>query len=91
MSRLEPPKPIVVKHWALIFWPAFVSACLLEALVFSLIDPSELHWSGYLPQLSRLGAYTIAFFCFWIICIVCSGLTLWLAGPGNRVRRQESR
>jgi hypothetical protein len=67
------------KYFSLIVWPAFVSACLLEAFVFSVIDPSELHWSGFTVQPSRQAVYTMAFFCFWLISMVCSGLAWWLA------------
>jgi hypothetical protein len=75
-----------VKNWVLIVWPAFVTACLLEALVFSVVDPSELHWSGFMLQPSRQGVYTIAFFCFWLISMVCSGLACWLASPNRNTK-----
>jgi hypothetical protein len=78
-----------VKRWALIVWPAFITACLLEAFVFSMIDPSELHWSGYVLQLSRQGVYTTAFFCFWLISMVCSGLAWWLARSDKAICRQD--
>jgi hypothetical protein len=81
--------PASLRGWALVIWPAFVTACLLEAFAFSLIDPSELHWSGHALQLSRQGVYTLAFFCFWLISMVCSGLTWWLARPGNSIRSQD--
>ena len=38
-----------------IVWPAFFSACLLEALVFSLVDPQNLRWFGEPLELSRQG------------------------------------
>jgi hypothetical protein len=75
-----------VKHWVLIVWPAFVTACLLEAFIFSVIDPSELHWPGFMLQPSRQGVYTIAFFCFWLISMVCSGLAWWLARQDRPTR-----
>ena len=81
MNSPEPFASATVKHWSLVIWPAFVSACLLEAFVFSMVDPQELHWSGHMLQLSRQGVYTVAFFCFWLISMACSGLTWWLARP----------
>lgn len=72
-----------VKQWVLVVWPAFVTACLLEALVFSIVDPGEVHWPGYVVQPSRQGIYTLAFFSFWIISMVCSGLAYWLARPST--------
>ncbi len=81
MRSLELNTANDVKPWILIVWPAFVAACLLEGMIFSMVDPGELHWPGYLVQPSRLGIYTIAFFCFWLISMVCSGLAWWLARP----------
>ena len=81
MSSHEAFQSINMKYWILVVWPAFVTACLLEAFVFSVVDPSELHWPGFLLQPSRQGVYTITFFCFWLISMVCSGLALWLARP----------
>ena len=66
------------KRWVLILWPAFLAACLLEALVFSLVDPGEIHWPGQVSQPARQGVYTVAFFCFWMISAACSCFVLWL-------------
>ena len=60
-------------------WPAFLSACGLELLVFALIDPQDLHWSGQPLGWSRQGVYTAAFFAFWGICMVSSMLTVMLS------------
>ena len=54
-------------------WPAFLSACILELLVFALVDPLELQWSGQALGWSRQGVYTAAFFAFWTVGLV-SGL-----------------
>ena len=62
----------------LIIWPAFLAACLLEALVFAMVDPGELHLPGYFFQATRQSVYTVAFFVFWLITMACSGLVLWL-------------
>ena len=70
-----------VKRWVLIAWPAFLSACLLEALVFSAVDPSEVHWPGLSMQPSRQAVYTAAFFSFWLISMVCATTVLWLNKP----------
>jgi hypothetical protein len=37
-------------------------------------------------QISRQGIYTMAFFCFWLISMVCSGLTWWLARPDQTIQ-----
>ncbi len=75
-----------MKHrpWLWIVWPAFFSACLLEALVFALVDPQSLHWFGQPLALSRMGIYSVAFFAFWAIAMVATGLTMLLATSGRR-------
>lgn len=70
-----------VKRWVLIVWPAFVATCLLEALVFSVVDPSEVHWPNNVVQPTRQSVYTLAFFSFWLVSMACSGLAYWLASP----------
>ena len=62
-----------------IAWPAFLVAGLLEMLVFGLVDPQDLHWFGHPLALSRQGVYTVAFFAFWALTMVSSGLTTLLS------------
>lgn len=64
--------------WTAIVWPAFLTACLLEVLVFAFVDPHELHWLGRPVEFSRQGVYTVAFFVFWVIALVASGLAALL-------------
>lgn len=68
-----------------IVWPAFLVAGLLEMLVFALVDPQDLHWAGQALPLSNQGIYTVAFFVFWALATVASGLTAVLAMTPNEV------
>lgn len=68
-----------------IAWPAFLGACALELLVFALIDPQDMHWGGRALTLSRQGVYTAAFFVFWGVCMVSSGLTALLGTSSAEV------
>lgn len=70
-----------IQLWALVTWPAFLAACLLEVLVFSMVDPGEIHWLGHQLQASRQAVYTAAFFCFWLIAMASNALVLWLQRP----------
>lgn len=70
-----------------IVWPAFLTACALELLVFALIDPHDLHWAGQPLSLSRQGVYTAAFFVFWAVCAVSSALTALLGMTAAEVNR----
>ena len=70
-----------------IAWPAFLMAGMLEVLVFAMVDPQDLHWLGQPLELSRQGVYTVAFFVFWGITMVSSGLTTLLAMSPFEVNR----
>lgn len=59
-------------------WPAFIAACLMELLVFALVDPQDLHWSGQPLGLSRMGVYSAGFFLFWAVSSVGCALTVLL-------------
>ena len=85
MPTLDLEKSRSVKRWVLITWPSFLAACLLEALVFSAVDPSEVHWLGQTEQPSRQAVYSAAFFSFWLIVMACCTMVLWLSKPPRYV------
>lgn len=70
---------MLAKRMMWVAWPAFLVAALLEMLVFALIDPRDLHWFGHPLALSRQGVYTVAFFAFWALAMLSSGLTALLS------------
>ncbi len=79
VASVEPGKAGRVRCWLLIVWPAFLAACLLETVVFAMVDPGNSHLPGYFFQATRQGVYTMAFFAFWLITTACSSLVIWLA------------
>ncbi len=49
-----------------ILWPSFLVAGVLEMLVFSAVDPGDLHWFGGAPiDASAQAVYTVVFLLFW--------------------------
>jgi hypothetical protein len=66
-------------------WPAFIAACLLELVVFAMVDPHDVRWTGQPLGLSRMGVYTAAFFVFWAVSAVGCALTALLARPSDAV------
>lgn len=70
-----------------IVWPAFLMAGVFEILVFSMVDPQDLQWFGQPVELSRQGVYTAAFFVFWGISMLGSGLTTLLSMSPFEVNR----
>jgi hypothetical protein len=75
---MNPPS---AQRWMQIAWPAFLAAGALEMLVFSTIDPHDIHWLGQPVQWSREAVYTLAFFMFWAVTAASSALTMMLARP----------
>lgn len=67
-------------------WPAFIAACLLELVVFALVDPHDVRWTGQPLGLSRMGVYSAGFFVFWAVsCVGCALTALLLErAPGNQ-------
>ena len=74
-----------------IVWPAFLAACLLELLVFALVDPQDVHLPGRLPGASRQAVYTAAFFVFWGVCMASSALTTLLEPPSVKPDKHPPR
>ena len=87
MPNPDPGRPSCIRYGVLVAWPAFLAACLLEGLVFGLVDPAEIHWQGRFSEPSRLSVYTAAFFAFWLIGMASSARVLWLAGSVPEPRR----
>jgi hypothetical protein len=52
-----------------------------------LVDPEDLQWFGHPLALSRQGVYTLAFFAFWSLTMVSSGLTTLLSMSPFEVNR----
>ena len=71
-----------------ILWPAFLMAGVLEALVFVVVDPSDLRWFGG-PQVawSPQAIYTLTFLMFWGVIATASALTVLLSLPESEVNR----
>lgn len=64
-----------------ILWPSFVMAGVLEGLVFSLVDPAELHWLGHIPlDAPPQAVYTVSFLVFWAVLSTTGAVTalLWI-------------
>lgn len=67
----------------IVLWPAFAAAGLIEGLVFTLVDPLELHGFGG-AVLSRPAVHTLAFLLFWLLTSAASAATLLLCERRDR-------
>ena len=61
-----------------ILWPGFLMAIPAVGIVFTLVDPADLHAFGQPLEVSRLGAYTCGFLLSWALGSACSALTCLL-------------
>jgi len=69
----------------IVVWPSFLVAGVLAMLVFSAVQPGDMHGlGGLLTQMSPIGVYTIAFFAFWIVAAAGMALALALAAPARQ-------
>ncbi|MDE2454759.1 MAG: hypothetical protein KGL43_14295 [Burkholderiales bacterium] len=73
-------------------WPAFLMAGILEMLVFSLVDPGQLHWFGGAPlELEPSAIYTLAFFVFWVVIAIAGGITQLLGASASEINSRSFR
>ena len=68
----------MTQRWIWVLWPGFVVAIPTMGIVFTLLDPAELHLFGEPLALSRLGAYTVGFLFFWAVGSAASAMTCFL-------------
>jgi hypothetical protein len=67
-----------------VLWPSFLVAGLATVLFFLAFDPRDLVEAGIIPEISRLGAYTIGFFLFWLTTASACLLTCYFQRPCPR-------
>jgi hypothetical protein len=71
-------------------WPSFLGAAVLEMLVFAWVSPADLMWNGQHVTWSNSGVYTAAFFVFWLVMAVTSGLTVALNVSGQEINQPRA-
>lgn len=80
-----------VLHAAQILWPAFLVAGVLEMVVFSWVDPSQLRFGQWQPDAQTI--YSLAFFVFWGLVTVSSLISHWMMksaqAPGETRRSRR--
>jgi hypothetical protein len=73
-------KPSFAVRVMCILWPSFLMAGVLEALVFSMVDPGSLLWFGGEPiGWSATAIYSATFLIFWGVISTAGALTQLLA------------
>ena len=62
----------LVQRVSAVLWPAFIMAGVATAVFFTFFDPVSLLECEGEPPLSRMAAYSLGFFMFWLLCIASS-------------------
>ena len=70
-----------IQHIISVLWPSFLMSGLATILFFTLIDPADLVIHHQSVEISRIGAYTIGFFLFWMLTAVTCALTCYFNRP----------
>ena len=68
-----------MKHRVLqILWPAFLVSGVMEILLFSILDPAELHLFGTLVGARPVAVYSVVFLVLWGLVATAGALTVLL-------------
>lgn len=70
-----------------ILWPSFLIAGVVHVLFFAVFDPTQLHYQEEPVFDSRLAAYTLAFFGFWLMGVGASALTCYFQRSADEINR----
>ncbi len=73
-------------------WPSFLMAGVLEMLVFSLVDPGQLHWfGGAAIETSASTVYSLAFIVFWAVIAAAGLMSHLLAESATEINSRTFR
>ncbi len=79
-------------HLLAILWPSFLMAGVLEMLVFSVVDPGQLHWfGGATIEWSATTIYSVAFIVFWIVISAAAVMSHLLAESATEINSRTFR
>lgn len=68
-----------------VFWPSFLTAGIATGIFFTVFDPQEISLCmGEAKPISRMGAYTIGFFLFWLLTSSTCALTCYFQRPCHK-------
>lgn len=78
-----------VQKVSAILWPSFLFAGAANSIFFTFMDPFRLFACTGTAPLSRIGAYSVGFLLFWLLCIGSSLGTAYFMKRIARVSRRS--
>ncbi len=82
----EPEAIPLIQRIISILWPSFLTSGVATVLFFASFDPVGLLADTRFAGMSRLGAYSVGFFLFWMLTTLTSALTCYFQRPCPRPR-----
>ena len=79
----------MVQRISAVLWPSFILAGVATTVFFTVFDPLDLLACAGEPPFSRLGAYTIGFFLFWLLTASSSVSTTYFLRPCSLANPEE--
>lgn len=71
----------VPQRFGAVMWLSFLMATVATGVFFSIIDPDDLRYCVPFPEVSRMAAYTIGFFLFWLLTAASGVLAVAFTYP----------
>jgi len=81
----------VIQRIIAVFWPSFLTSGIATGAFFTLFDPLDLVHAAGLPELSRMGIYSIGFFMFWLLTASTCALTCYFRKPCDTRNEETTR
>ena len=85
MERGRADIPVIQRVIA-VLWPSFLTSGVATGLFFTAFDPIDLMMIAGQAEISRMGAYSIGFFLFWLLTATTCGLTCYCQKPCEQIK-----
>jgi hypothetical protein len=76
----------VIQRVIAVLWPSFITSGIATGVFFTVFDPAELVTLTGRLEVSRMGAYSIGFFLFWLLTSSTCALTCYFQRPCERIK-----
>ena len=86
MNNESPSRICKAQKIVSILWSSFLTSGVATILFFTVFDPELLLIDKPWGDISRLGAYTVGFFLFWILCACSCMLTCYFQKPCRTIK-----
>lgn len=76
----------VIQRIIAVLWPSFITSGIATGLFFTAFDPADLISVTGKLEISRMGAYSIGFFLFWLLTSTTCALTCYFQRPCDQIK-----